>query len=103
MEQFKQEYKDRSNMGLLSWMIIGFGVGWMTNYFFKRRCKLVRAGRVFAGVSGALIGGFLSNILVYEAPLNVFFSWQSLVFSILSSILLVLFSFYETRRRKYSY
>ncbi len=103
MEQFKQEYKDRSNMGLLSWMIIGFGVGWMTNYFFKRRCKLVRAGRVFAGVSGALIGGFLSNILVYGAPLNVFFSWQSLVFSILSSILLVLFSFYETRRRKYSY
>ncbi|MDX9849932.1 MAG: hypothetical protein RBT01_05460 [Anaerolineaceae bacterium] len=90
-------------MGLLSWTIIGFGVGWMTNYFFKRRCKLVRAGRVFAGVSGALIGGFLSNILVYGGPPNVFFAWQSLLFSILSAILLVLFSFYETRRDKYSY
>ncbi len=90
-------------MGLLSWTIIGFGVGWMTNYFFKRRCKLVRAGRVFAGVSGALIGGFLSNILVYGAPPNVFFAWQSFLFSILSAILLVLFSFYETRRDKYSY
>lgn len=90
-------------MGLLSWTIIGFGVGWMTNYFFKRRCKLVRAGRVFAGVSGALIGGFLSNILVYGGSPNVFFAWQSLLFSILSAILLVLFSFYETRRDKYSY
>jgi uncharacterized membrane protein YeaQ/YmgE (transglycosylase-associated protein family) len=90
-------------MGLLSWIIIGFSVGWMTNYFFKRRCKLVRASRIFASVSGALIGGLLSNILVYGGPLNVFFAWQSFIFSFLCAILLVLFSFYETRRRKYSY
>ena len=90
-------------MGLLSWMIIGFSGGWMTNQFFKRRCKLVRAGRIFAGVSGALVGGFLSNILFYGGTLNLSFAWPSFIFSILSSILLILFSFYETRRRKYSY
>lgn len=90
-------------MGLLSWMIIGFGVGWMTNYFFKRRCKFVRAGRIFAGVSGALTGGFLSNILFYGGTLNFLFAWQSFIVAILSSILLVLFSFVETRQRKYSY
>ena len=90
-------------MGLLSWMIIGFSVGWMTNHFFKRRCKFVRAGRIFAGVCGALVGGFLSNILFYGGPINISFAWQSLFFSILSAILLVLFSFFETRRRKYSY
>ncbi|MBW6471856.1 MAG: hypothetical protein K0B14_01925 [Anaerolineaceae bacterium] len=90
-------------MGLFSWMVIGFCVGWLTNYFFKRRCKIIRAGRVFAGVSGALTGGFLSNVLFYGGPLNFTFAWQSFIVAILSSILLVLFSFFETRQRKYSY
>lgn len=90
-------------MGLFSWMVIGFCVGWLTNYFFKRRCKLIRAGRVFAGVSGALTGGILSNILFYGGTLNFSFAWQSFIVALLSSILLVLFSFVETRPRKYSY
>ena len=90
-------------MGLLSWMIIGFGVGWMANYFFKRRCKLIRAGRIFAGVAGALTGGLLANILFYGGPINFNFAWQSFIVALVSSILLVIFSFVETRRRKYSY
>lgn len=90
-------------MGLLSWMIIGFGVGWMTNLFFKRRCKLVRAGRTFAGIAGALTGGFLANILFYGGTINLNFAWQSLIVALLSSILLILFSFVELRQRKYSY
>ena len=90
-------------MGLFSWMIIGLGVGRITNYFFKQRSKIIRAGRVFAGVSGALTGGFLSNILFYGGTLNFSFAWQSFIVAILSSILLVLFSFAETRQRKYSY
>ena len=90
-------------MGLFSWMVIGFGVGWLTNYFFKRRCKIIRAARVFAGVSGALTGGFLSNILFFGGTLNFSFAWQSFTVAIMCSILLVLFSFVETRQRKYSY
>jgi len=90
-------------MGLFSWMVIGFCVGWLTNYFFKQRCKLIRSGRVFAGVSGALTGGILSNILFYGGTLNFSFAWQSFIVALLSSILLVLFSFVETRPRKYSY
>ena len=90
-------------MGLISWMIIGFSFGWMTNFFFKRRCKLIRAGRVLAGVAGALTGGFLSNILFYGEPLNFTFAWQSILVSILSAILLIGFSFFETRQNKYSH
>lgn len=90
-------------MGLLSWMIIGFSVGWLTNFFFKRRSKLVRAGRVFAGVSGALTGGILANILFYGGSLNFYFAWQSFIVALICAIILVLFSFKETRQREYSY
>lgn len=90
-------------MGLLSWMITGYGVGWMTNFFFKRRCKIIRAGRVLAGLSGALVGGFLANIFFYGSALNLSFAWQSFFVSIICSILLVVFSFLETRQQKYSY
>lgn len=90
-------------MGLLSWMVIGLGLGWLTNYFFKQRCKLIRAGRILAGVCGALTGGFLSNILFYGGTLNFSFAWRSFIVAILSSILLVLFSLVETRHRRYSY
>lgn len=88
-----------NNMGLLSWIIIGVSVGWLANFFFKRRSKTIRACRVCAGMAGALTGGILANILHYGSPLNINFAWQSLLIAFASAILLVLFSFYETRQQ----
>lgn len=90
-------------MGLVSWMIIGLSTGGVTNFFFKRRCKLVRAGRVFAGVTGAFLGGFLANILFFGGPLNFTFAWQSILVSLMSAIVLIAFSFAETRQKEYWY
>jgi uncharacterized membrane protein YeaQ/YmgE (transglycosylase-associated protein family) len=90
-------------MGLFSWIIIGISVGWITNFFFKRRSKTVRACRVFAGMSGALTGGILANVITFGDPINLNFAWQSLAVAFISAILLVIFSFFETRQKGYSY
>lgn len=90
-------------MGLLSWIIIGVSVGWITNFFFKRRSKTVLVCRILAGMAGALTGGILTNILHYGGPININFAWQSLFVAFASATLLVLFSFYETRQREFTY
>ncbi len=90
-------------MGLVSWMIIGLSIGSVTNFLFKRRRKLIRAGRVFAGVTGAFLGGFLANILLFGGPLNFTFTWQSILVSLFSAVILIAFSFTESPQRKYSY
>ncbi len=87
-------------MGLFSWIILGISVGWIANFFFKRRSKTVRACRIFAGMAGALTGGILTNIFHYDGPINFNFAWQSLVFALAGAILLVFFSFLETRQQK---
>ena len=90
-------------MGLLSWIIIGVSVGWITNFFFKRRSKTVRACRILAGMSGAFTGGILTNVFHYGGAINLNFAWQSFAMAFISAILLVLFSFVETRHREFSY
>lgn len=87
-------------MGLLSWIIIGISVGWIANFFCKRRNKTVRACRIFAGMAGAFTGGILTNIFHYDGPLNFNFAWESLIVAFACAILLVLYSFLETRQRK---
>jgi len=93
------KYKKDNIMGLLSWIIIGVSVGWITNFIFKRRSKTIRTCRVCAGMAGALTGGILANILHYGAPINFNFAWQSFFIAFASAILLVLISFYETRQQ----
>ncbi len=90
-------------MGLFSWIIVGFSAGWMANFFFKRRSRLMRIARILAGIAGALTGGFLTNILFFREPYNLSFAWQSILVSLLCAIVLIGLSFKAVSSKEYSY
>ena len=48
-------------MGWLAWIIIGAGAGWLASNKMHSRLGLI--GDIVAGILGAIIGGFLFNLI----------------------------------------
>lgn len=87
-------------MGLLSWTIIGVLTGWMTNQIMKMPIYQIRSERLLAGVSGALTGGILSNVLFSPGGININFRWQSTLIAFAGSVALITLYFLIERYQK---
>jgi uncharacterized membrane protein YeaQ/YmgE (transglycosylase-associated protein family) len=62
LNQIPWSRKEISNMGILSWLIVGLIAGWLAN-------AVMRGGRgnvvtdIIVGIIGAIVGGFLAGQL----------------------------------------
>lgn len=74
-------------MGLLSWVIIGALAGWIASKFMNTDNSMGGFANVAVGIAGALIGGFLMNLLG-GVGITGFNLWSLLV-SIIGSIILL--------------
>lgn len=88
-------------MGILGWIVLGLVAGAIA--------KLILPGRqgggwiitLILGIVGALLGGFLGSVL-FNAPLEDFFSIQTWLLAIGGSILVLLIYGLVTRGRRTS-
>lgn len=75
-------------MGILAWIVIGGLAGWIASMIAGRNKSLGLIGNIVIGIVGALIGGFIVN-LVSGNPVDLTFSFQSLLVAIFGSIVLL--------------
>ena len=86
-------------MGILGWIVLGLAAGAIA--------KLILPGRqgggwiitLVLGIVGALLGGFLGSVL-FNAPLEDFFSIQTWLLAIGGAIVVLLIYGLVTRGRK---
>jgi uncharacterized membrane protein YeaQ/YmgE (transglycosylase-associated protein family) len=74
-------------MGLLSWIIIGALAGWIASKFMNTDASMGAFANVVVGIAGALIGGFIMNLLG-GVGITGFNLWSLLV-SIIGAIILL--------------
>ena len=87
-------------MGLLSWTIIGVLIGWLTNQVAKIPIYQIRSERLLAGLSGALTGGILSNVLFSPGGFTIDFRWQSAVTAFIGASVIISLYFLMERHQK---
>jgi uncharacterized membrane protein YeaQ/YmgE (transglycosylase-associated protein family) len=75
-------------MGTLAWIVIGGLAGWIASHIAGRSKSLGLIGNIVIGILGALIGGFLVNVISGN-PVDFSFSFQSLLVAIFGSIVLL--------------
>lgn len=74
-------------MNILTWIVFGLIVGVIANALDPRPAQGGLGGAVLLGVVGALVGGFLSNLIVGVDVTG--FNLSSLVVAVLGSLLLL--------------
>ncbi len=87
-------------MGLLSWTIIGVLTGWLTNQVAKIPIYQIRSERLLAGLSGALTGGILSNVLFSPSGFTIDFRWQSAITAFVGAAAIIALYFLLERHQK---
>lgn len=87
-------------MGLLSWTIIGVLTGWITNQIMKMPIYQIRSERLLAGLSGALTGGILSNVLFSPNGFTIDFRWQSAITAFIGAAAIIILYFLVERHHK---
>jgi uncharacterized membrane protein YeaQ/YmgE (transglycosylase-associated protein family) len=75
-------------MGVLSWIVLGLLAGMIARLIFPGRQRGGCILTTLLGVAGALIGGFIGGQLGYGGIEE--FSWASLGWAILGSLILLL-------------
>jgi uncharacterized membrane protein YeaQ/YmgE (transglycosylase-associated protein family) len=61
MRHIKKEGKTMGQMGWLAWLIVGAIAGWLASRVMRSQMGFV--SDILAGMLGALIGGFLFNVV----------------------------------------
>ena len=72
-------------MGILLWIVFGALVGWVASMVMKREGNIL--GNVILGVIGAVVGGFLMDLLGFSGVTG--FNIYSLLVAILGAIIVV--------------
>ncbi len=75
-------------MGLLSWIVVGAIAGWLSGQVMKGR-GFGLLGDIIVGVVGALIGGFLADVLLKGPNAVNGFNLTSILVAFLGAILLL--------------
>lgn len=74
-------------MNILTWIVFGLIVGVIANALDPRPAQGGLGGAILLGIVGALVGGFLSNLIVGVDVTG--FNLSSLVVAVLGSLLLL--------------
>lgn len=74
-------------MDILLWVIVGGIAGWLASVIMRTNSSQGLLGDIFLGVLGALIGGFVMNLLGQPGVSG--FNLYSLVIAVLGSLVVI--------------
>ena len=73
-------------MGLIGWLVLGAAAGWLASLINKTNDQQGWIGNIVLGIVGALVGGFLWN-LVTDSDSIIDFSIGGLIIAVLGALL----------------
>lgn len=74
-------------VNLILWIILGAVAGWIASMIMKRDAQMGALENIIVGIVGALLGGFLFNLL--GLPGDTGFNFWTLLVAILGSVVLL--------------
>jgi uncharacterized membrane protein YeaQ/YmgE (transglycosylase-associated protein family) len=74
-------------MSILAWIILGAIAGWIASIVMKTNAQMGAFANIIVGVLGALLGGFLVQLLGGEGLSG--FSFYSLIVAIFGAVVLL--------------
>jgi uncharacterized membrane protein YeaQ/YmgE (transglycosylase-associated protein family) len=84
-------------MGILSWIVLGLVAGWLAGQFMKGGGYGL-IGDIVLGIVGAIVGGFLTGLLLGRDMISGF-NLESIVVAFIGAIILIAVSRAFTRGR----
>jgi len=87
-------------MGILAWLIFGGLVGWIASMIMGTDAQQGILLNIIVGIVGALLGGFVANLLGLGTPGFAFFDLWSWILAIAGACLLLLLVGLFTGRRR---
>jgi uncharacterized membrane protein YeaQ/YmgE (transglycosylase-associated protein family) len=73
-------------MGILTWLVLGLVAGWLAGQFMRGGYGLV--GDIVLGIVGAIVGGFLSG-LILGRDMVTGFNLESVLVAFLGAVVLI--------------
>jgi uncharacterized membrane protein YeaQ/YmgE (transglycosylase-associated protein family) len=73
-------------MGIIGWIVLGAAAGWIASLINKTNNQQGWIGNIVLGIAGALVGGFLWN-LVTDEDSAIDFSIGSLIVAIVGALI----------------
>lgn len=73
-------------VNIILWIVIGGLAGWIASMIMKRDASMGAIANIVVGIVGAVIGGFLVNLLGYDVST---FSVMGLVVAIVGAVILL--------------
>jgi uncharacterized membrane protein YeaQ/YmgE (transglycosylase-associated protein family) len=86
-------------VGILGWIVLGLLAGAIAKALLPGKQAGGWIATLILGVVGALLGGWLGSLL-FDAPLEDFFSLQTWILAIVGSIIVLLIWGAITKRRR---
>jgi uncharacterized membrane protein YeaQ/YmgE (transglycosylase-associated protein family) len=85
-------------MGLIGWIVLGAVAGWLASLINKTNQSQGWIGNIVLGIVGALVGGFLWNLIADEDNV-IGFSIGSLIIAVIGALIVsYLFTLLTGRR-----
>jgi uncharacterized membrane protein YeaQ/YmgE (transglycosylase-associated protein family) len=85
-------------VGLIGWIVLGAAAGWIASLINKTNREQGWIGNIVLGIVGALVGGFLWNLIVDEDNV-IDFSVGSLIIAVIGALIVsYLYSMLTGRR-----
>jgi len=73
-------------MGILTWIVLGLVAGWLASQFMRGGYGLV--GDIVLGIVGAIVGGFLSG-LILGRDMVTGFNLESVLVAVMGAVVLI--------------
>ena len=73
-------------MGLIGWVVLGAVAGWLASLINKSNQEQGWIGNIVLGIVGALVGGFLWN-LITDSDNAIDFSIGSLIIAVIGALI----------------
>jgi uncharacterized membrane protein YeaQ/YmgE (transglycosylase-associated protein family) len=83
-------------MGVLSWIVLGLVAGWLASQFMRGGYGLI--GDIVLGIVGAIVGGFISGVILGRDMVTGF-NLESVVVAFLGAVALIAISRLVSGRR----
>ena len=74
-------------INLILWIILGAAAGWIASMIMRRDAQMGALENIIVGIVGALLGGFLFNLL--GLPGDTGFNFWTLLVAIFGSVVLL--------------